>query len=82
MIICFIIVFFTIDLIRVNQQKLPIFCIHLSFTDVADGGTKVYFGLGYKVIAYHKTRFDETGKDIGYQGIHIGSWFMSYDNSL
>ncbi len=82
MIACFSLLFFTVDFIRVQQQQLPIFCIHLSISDIADGGTKIYWGLGYKVIAYNKAFFSETGENIGYQKIHIGSWFMQYDDSL
>ncbi len=82
-VICFIIVFFAVDFMRVQKQQLPIFCIYVPVTDIADGGTKTYWGIGYKVIAYSKARFDEiTGENIGYQRIHIGTWFMEYDASL
>ena len=63
------IVFWIVDYNRVKDGKLPIFCIK---TDgYLDGGTKEYYGLGYKVIDFN--RLD------GYDEIKIGSWFMSYE---
>lgn len=45
------IVFFTIDYSRVRKQEKPIFCINIA--TYTDGGTKEYYGLGYKVIDFH-----------------------------
>lgn len=60
-------IFFTIDLVRVQNQKKPLFCINL--VTYRDGGTKEYYGFGYKVIA-----FNILG---GYNEFKIGSWFMN-----
>ena len=48
-ILCFI--FFMADYSRVKQNKKPIFCILKG--ELNDGGTKIYLGLGYKVIDFH-----------------------------
>ena len=65
---------FFIDYTRVKENKLPIFCISFDNMTYADGGTKQYFGIGYKVIAYKKMN--------GYNGIHIGTYFLKYDEDL
>ena len=60
--------FFTVDYIRVQNGKRPIFCISLG--GYSDGGTVEYFGLGYKVIAFSRLS--------GYNEIKIGTWNMQY----
>lgn len=65
-------IFFAIDYNRVNNQKSPMFCIEWDI--VSDGGTLIYLGLGYQVIDYNKGN--------GYDEIHIGTWFMEYDDTL
>lgn len=67
------IVFFTIDYNKVKNNELPTFCIPNKMV-IMDGGTREYFGLGYKVIKYNRLS--------GYKGIHIGTWFMDYDDNL
>ena len=62
------IVFFTIDYNRVQKQEKPIFCLNV--TTYRDGGTKEYYGLGYKVIDFHTLE--------GFDDIKIGTWFMKY----
>ena len=69
-------IFFMVDSKRVHNNELPIFCIRGEA--YLDGGTTVYYGIGYKVIAFHsiidsKTRTYFTEKK-------IGSWFMNYDD--
>lgn len=61
-----------IDIIMLESNKQPIFCIEMLI--YTDGGTKEYFGIGYKIIDYNKLG--------GYKGYKIGTWFMNYDNSL
>lgn len=77
------IIFFTVDYIRVKKQKYPIFCLDFGGVfSYQDGGTKVYIGLGYKVIDFHKIIYNESGwnkNDFYYDKIHICSWFKSYD---
>lgn len=68
------IVFFTIDYNKVKNNELPIFCYNNPENTLLDGGTGEYFGLGYKVIKYNRLS--------GYKGIHIGTWFMDYDDNL
>lgn len=62
------IVFFSIDYNRVQKQEKPIFCLNV--TTYRDGGTKEYYGLGYKVIDFHTLE--------GFDEIKIGTWFMKY----
>ena len=64
------IIFFLVDYNRVKKQEKPIFCI---LNDEAnDGGTKIYLGLGYKVIDFHTLA--------GFDDIKIGTWYMDYDD--
>ncbi len=64
---------FVIDYVRVKKGKMPIFCVET--VHVADGGTTIYMGLGYKVIKYNIRKYSD---GIVYTGISIGSWFMEY----
>ena len=79
--ICFIIigvivilgiVFFAVDYNRVQKQEKPIFCIKNPAGIMNDGGTIVYFGLGYKVIDFNTLA--------GFDDIKIGTWFMDYND--
>ena len=63
-------IFFLIDNARVQQGKTPLFC--LLKDEANDGGTKIYIGLGYKVIDFHTLA--------GYDDIKIGSWKMDYED--
>lgn len=69
-IIVLALLFFIIDYNRVQRQEKPIFCIRTSI--YKDGGTKVYYGLGYKVIAFNQLE--------GYNEIKIGPWSMQYED--
>ena len=70
LIIALAIIFFIVDYNRVQKQEKPIFCVLESAAN--DGGTKIYIGLGYKVIDFHtKAGFDD---------IKIGTWFMDYND--
>ncbi len=73
--VCLVVIFISvlsIDIYRLEQNLEPIFSIKMGA--YSDGGTKEYLGLGYKIIDYNKLG--------GYDGYKIGTWFMSYDNSL
>lgn len=61
-----------IDSRRVEEGKMPMFCVKMA--TVADGGSGIYIGPGYKVIVYHKSN--------GYQGMQIGGWNLEYDYYL
>lgn len=61
---------FTIDYIRAKNNQGPIFSIRTGI--LKDGGTKEYFGMGYKVI-----KFNRLG---GYNKVKIGPWFMDYND--
>lgn len=64
------IIFFAVDYSKVKKQKKPIFCILKS--EANDGGTKIYMGLGYKIIDFQTLS--------GFDDIKIGTWSMDYDD--
>lgn len=58
-----------IDVIAVSKYNAgPFFAIRTSTLD--DGGTRIYYGIGYKVIKYHQEQ--------GRRDTVIGSWSMPY----
>jgi hypothetical protein len=59
---------FMVDYGRAQNDQAPIFAIKT--VTYKDGGTKVYLGLGYKVIRYHVIE--------GRQDTDFGSWFITY----
>ena len=72
-VILFIVLIFLItDIIMVHIEKEPIFSV--SYGQYLDGGTKEYYGLGYKIIDYEILD--------GYDGYKVGTWFMHYDKNL
>lgn len=58
---------FLTDFICVKTIKIPIFMIR---TAIKDGGSKEYYGLGYKVIKCNTLSGDKS--------ISIGSWNLKY----
>ena len=66
-------IFLSVDCYRLKDSNKPIFSINFG-GQYLDGGTKVYYGLFYKIIDYNKLD--------GYDGVKVGTWFLSYDNSL
>lgn len=68
-----IFIFLTIDYSRLKNNNKPFFST--SFGNMyLDGGTIEYYGIFYKIIDYNKVG--------GYDGIKVGTWFLTYDNSL
>lgn len=63
-------IFYLVDSNRAANNEAPIFCIE-SVT-AADGGTKIYLGLGYKVIKFNTLS--------GYKKTKIGPWSMQYED--
>lgn len=71
-IIIIILTLITIDIISVSRLGVgPFFAIKTETHK--DGGTKEYYGLGYKVIKYNC--------DKGRKGLDIGSWDLKYENN-
>lgn len=60
---------FLVDFICIKNIDRPIFMIRTGINK--DGGSKEYYGLGYKVIDYNVIDGDNS--------IHIGTWFMKYN---
>lgn len=62
----------TIDIICVSKYKKgPFFAIPVKTH--TDGGTKEYYGLGYKVIKYRQ--------DQGRRDLELGTWDLQYDTT-
>ena len=69
-IIVLLIVMVAVDLICVSRfSKGPFFAIPTHTYD--DGGTKEYYGIGYKVIKYHQLQ--------GRRDTEIGKWSLKYN---
>lgn len=69
-IILVVLVMITIDVISVSRYNVgPFFAIKTQ--TIKDGGTKVYYGLGYKVIKYNQEQ--------GRRDREIGSWNLKYN---
>lgn len=69
-VLCILILLAIIDIIAVSKfEKGPFFAIPVYTYD--DGGTKEYYGLGYKVIKYHQLQ--------GRRDLEIGSWALKYN---
>lgn len=64
------IIFFAIDYNRARNNEQPMFCVQID--EVNDGGSKIYLGLGYKVIDFNTLS--------GFDDVKIGTWFMNYDD--
>ena len=64
------IIFFAIDYNRAKNNEQPMFCVQID--EANDGGTKIYLGLGYKVIDFNTLS--------GFDDVKIGTWFMDYDD--
>ena len=65
-----LLVFALIDIISItNYNKGPFFAIPIHTYD--DGGTKEYYGLGYKVIKYHQVQ--------GRRDTEVGTWALKYN---
>ena len=67
-----VVLFLIIDITRVEKGQEPIFCI--SYGQYLDGGTKEYYGFGYKIIDYNVLE--------GFDEYKVGTWFMQYDKTL
>ncbi len=69
-IIIIIMVMLTVDVVGVSRyNKGPFFAIKTKTYN--DGGTKEYYGIGYKVIKYNQQQ--------GRKDIEIGSWNLKYN---
>lgn len=82
--ICIWSLFFSVDSIRVKNQKSPIFCPLTLGSYINDGGSVMYYGLGYKVIHFNKIlsmdeRIELKQGSANYY--YICSWYPSYDTA-
>lgn len=69
---------YSIDSKRVSESRKPIFVV-ISLPLIKDGGSAIYYGIGYQVIKWHKigTNLDE--RFIGLE-IHRIPFFKSYED--
>ena len=66
-------IFYSVDKKQIGSNENPIFAVKV-FT-LKDGGTKEYYGLGYKIIKYNK--MGENG-EIEKDNWEIGSFALKY----
>ena len=66
------VLFFTVDCMLTRNDKDPVFAVQTSY--LSDGGTKIYTGPGYKIIAYAVLPMDD--------GVvcKTGTWALRYDD--
>ena len=64
------IIFFAIDYNRAKNNEQPMLCVQID--EVNDGGTKIYLGLGYKVIDFNTLS--------GFDDVKIGTLLINYDD--
>lgn len=64
------------DYFRARCDERPIFAVRTSV--MKDGGTKIYYGPGYKVISYNQ--LSDTVNDKGRNDTMFGSWLLKYEN--
>jgi hypothetical protein len=69
---------YSIDSKRVSESKKPIFVV-ISLPFIKDGGTAIYYGIGYQVIKWHKNDVDAGERLIGLE-INRIPFFKSYDD--
>ena len=62
----------TTDILLITKKKIGPF-LAINTKTYNDGGTKEYYGLGYKVIKYNQK--------VGRRDTVIGSWFIKYDTN-
>lgn len=67
-----VLIFLITDIVMLEKGNEPIFCI--CYGQYLDGGTKEYYGFGYKIIDYEVLD--------GFDGYKVGTYFMHYDSSL
>ncbi len=67
-------IFYSVDKKQIGSNENPIFAVKV-FT-LKDGGTKEYYGLGYKIIKYNK--MGENG-EIEKDNWEIGSFMLKYE---
>ncbi len=74
---------YSIDFTRVSLDKRPVFVIGTAIAQ--DGGTRQYYGLGYKVIGWRRLAYKQIdGKDVhgrltGYE-ISLFPFFQDINN--
>lgn len=62
----------TLDIVLVTKANIGPF-LAINTKTYKDGGTKEYYGLGYKVIKYNQK--------VGRRDTSLGSWFLKYDTN-
>jgi hypothetical protein len=69
---------YSIDSKRVSESKKPIFVV-ISLHLIKDGGSQLYYGIGYQVIKWHKNGTNSDERSIGLE-INRIPFFKSYED--
>lgn len=84
------IIFITTDFLRAKHQKLPIFASNFGgLITFQDGGTTIYFGLGYKIFKFNTTiYFPDSSNKYNWDNlytlkrIYFTSWWTDFDKAI
>lgn len=68
---------FAVDSRKVSEAKQPLFVIR-ALPAIKDGGSAIYYGLGYQVIRWHK--IEPPDKRLFAFEIHRIPFFKNFDN--
>ncbi|MBQ7295128.1 MAG: hypothetical protein IJW86_02920 [Clostridia bacterium] len=80
-VVCVIIILLSVsmgitDYFRARGDERPGFAVKTA--TLKDGGTKIYYGLGYKVISYNQLPDPVSGENR--DDTVFGSWLLKYEN--
>ena len=70
---------YSVDSKRVSESRNPIFAI-ISLPLIKDGGSAIYYGIGYQVIRWHRMEQNPERRLLGYE-IHRIPFFKSFEDT-
>lgn len=69
---------YSVDYKRVSESQSPIFAIR-AIPAIKDGGSAIYYAIGYQVIKWHRVEESTNKRLIGYE-IHRIPFFKSFED--
>lgn len=69
---------YSVDSKRVSESINPIFAVR-AIPAIKDGGSAIYYGIGYQVIKWHKMEQNPERRLLGYE-IHKIPFFKSFED--